>query len=246
MKDEIIYGRNSVLEALTAGKRKISRLVIADSTSGHKIEQIKKIAAKQRIALHQWNRKRIDSLCGIDQHQGVAVIVSRRKICNLQDIFHNIEQKQEIPFLLILDRIEDPRNLGALIRTAEAVGVHGVVISKHESCGVTPTVAKASAGAIEYIPIVQVSNVAMLCDQLKEKGVWLFGADPEGGIYWSDTDFTIPLAILLGSEGRGLKNILKKKCDFLISIPMKGSISSLNVATAGGVFLCEVVKQRNL
>ena len=246
MKDEIIYGRNSVLEALTAGKREISRLVIADSTSGHKIEQIKKIAAKQRIVLHQWNRKRIDSLCGTDQHQGVAVIISQRKICNLQDIFYNIEQKQESPFLLILDRIEDPRNLGALIRTAEAVGVHGVIISKHESCGVTPTVAKASAGAIEYIPIVQVSNVAMVCDQLKEKGIWLFGADPGGKTYWSDTDFTIPLAILLGSEGRGLKNILKKKCDFLISIPMKGSISSLNVATAGGVFLYEVVKQRNL
>ena len=246
MKDEIIYGRNSVLEVLTGGKRKIFRLVIADSTSGHKIEQIKKVAAKQRIALYQWNRKKIDSLCGTDQHQGVAVIISQRKVCNLKDIFHNIEQKQEVPFLLILDRVEDPRNLGALIRTAEAVGVHGVIISKHESCGITPTVAKASAGAIEYIPIVQVSNVAMVCDQLKEKGVWLFGADPGGKTYWSDADFTIPLAILLGSEGRGLKNILKKKCDFLISIPMKGCISSLNAATAGGVFLYEVVKQRNL
>ena len=246
MKDEIIYGRNSVLEALTAGKRKISRLVIADSTSGQKLEQIKKIAAKQNITLHQWNRKRIDSVCGTDRHQGVAVIISQRKIYNLQDIFHRIEQKRESAFLLILDRIEDPRNLGALIRTAESAGVHGVIISKHESCGVTPTVAKASAGATEYMPIVQVSNLAMVCDQLKEKGIWLFGADPGGKTYWSDTDFTIPLAILLGSEGRGLKNILKKKCDFLISIPMRGCISSLNVATAGGVFLYEVVKQRNL
>ena len=163
----------------------------------------------------------------------------------LEDIFDNALKRNEAPFLLVLDRIEDPRNLGALIRTGDAAGIHGVIISKHESSGVTPAVAKAASGAIEYMPIVQVSNLAMMCEKLKKMGVWLFGADEEGEQYWNKADFTLPSAILLGSEGRGLKNILEKKCDFLISIPMRGHVSSLNVAVAGAILMYEVVRQRN-
>jgi 23S rRNA (guanosine2251-2'-O)-methyltransferase len=163
----------------------------------------------------------------------------------LEDIFENALKRNEAPFLLILDRIEDPRNLGALIRTGDAAGIHGMIISKHESSGLTAAVAKAASGAIEYMPIVQVSNLAMMCEKLKKMGVWLFGADEEGEQQWNKADFTLPSAILLGSEGKGLKNILEKKCDFHISIPMRGHVSSLNVAAAGAILMYEVVRQRN-
>ena len=274
MADELIYGRNSVLEALVAGRRRIAGLVISKSAHGQKVEEIKKRAAQKGIKLQYRTRKEMDVLCGSDMHQGVAGFISPSRPTSgsisrpisvpgtktgarteaglvhqpefyLEDIFDNALKRNEAPFLLVLDRIEDPRNLGALIRTGDAAGIHGVIISKHESSGVTPAVAKAASGAIEYMPIVQVSNLAMVCEKLKKMGVWLFGADEEGEQYWNKADFTLPSAILLGSEGRGLKNILGKKCDFLISIPMRGHVSSLNVAVAGAVLMYEVVRQRN-
>jgi len=246
MAEEIIYGRNSVLETLTAKTRKVYRLIISESAAGNNISKIKELSTQQGILLKRWSKKKLDVLCGTDQHQGVVAFVSKRKVLGLQDLLNETAQKNEPPFLLVLDRLADPRNLGALIRTADAAGVHGMILSRHESSGLTPTVAKASAGAIEYVPIVQVSNLAMACDTLQKKGVWLFGADPLGEPYWKGTDFKRPVTILLGSEGSGLKNILKKKCDYLISIPMRGHISSLNVATAGAILMYEVVKQRNL
>jgi 23S rRNA (guanosine2251-2'-O)-methyltransferase len=274
MADELIYGRNSVLEALVAGRRRIAGLVISKSAHGQKVEEIRKRAAQKGINLQYRTRKEMDVLCGSDMHQGVAGFISTSRPISgsmsgamsgpgakagarteaglvyqpeffLEDIFDNALKRNEAPFLLVLDRIEDPRNLGALIRTGDAAGIHGVILSKHESSGVTPAVAKAASGAIEYMPIVQVSNLAMVCEKLKKMGVWLFGADEEGEQYWNKADFTLPSAILLGSEGRGLKNILGKKCDFLVSIPMRGHVSSLNVAVAGAVLMYEVVRQRN-
>jgi 23S rRNA (guanosine2251-2'-O)-methyltransferase len=247
MKEELIYGRNSVLEALVAGRRSIRGLVVADSARGQKVEEIKKRAAQRGIGLRYRTRKEMDALCGTTLHQGVAVLVAGaggEQYFELEDIFDNAQKRNEAPFILILDRIEDPRNLGSLIRTGEAAGIHGMIVSKHGSSGLTPAVAKASSGAIEYVPVVQVSNLAMICEKLKKMGVWLFGADEEGEPYTTGADFTLPLAIALGSEGQGLKSILKKKCDFLISIPMRGHISSLNVAVAGAVLMYEVVKQR--
>lgn len=245
MENELIYGRNSVLEALVAGRRKVISLMIAKTAGNQKIEQIRNIAVKKGIGVKYRTRRQIDALCGTTEHQGVAGLVAVGKELDLEDIFDNVSKRNETPFLLVLDRIEDPGNLGALIRTGEAVGIHGVIMSKHESCGLTPAVAKASSGAIEYVPIVQVANLAMICDKLKKKGVWLFGADMNGDRYWTKAEFTLPLAILLGSEGKGLKNILKKKCDFLVSIPMRGCVSSLNVAAAGAILMYDVVRQRN-
>ncbi|MEW5802409.1 MAG: 23S rRNA (guanosine(2251)-2'-O)-methyltransferase RlmB [bacterium] len=249
MKEELIYGRNSVLEALVAERRSIRELVVSDSAHGQKVEEIKKRAARKGINLRYRTRKEMDTLCQTPLHQGVAAFVTgvssgEERTFEVEDILDNAQKRNELPFLLILDRIEDPRNLGSLIRTGEAAGIHGMIISKHGSSGLTPAVAKASSGAIEYVPIVQVSNLAMLCENLKKMGIWLFGADGGGEPYSAEADFTLPLAIVLGSEGKGLKSILKKKCDFLISIPMRGHISSLNVAVAGAILMYEVVKQR--
>lgn len=244
--EEIIYGRNGVLAAFQAKSRKIFRLIILDTAGSQKVTQIKELAFQKKINVQLWDRKKMDALSGTNQHQGVIAVVTKKKIATLEDLSDISCDRGEPSFLLVLDRLEDPRNLGALIRTAEVAGVHGIILSKHESCGLTPTVAKASAGAIEYMPIVRVSNLATVCEMLKKKGLWLFGADPEGDPYWTKMDYRLPLAIVLGSEGQGLKKIIKKKCDFLVSIPMRGVISSLNVTSAGSILMYEVVKQRNL
>jgi len=243
--DELIYGRNSVLEALLAGRRQVLSLVIAESAGSQKIGEIKRIASLRGITIEYRTRRQMDALCGSRLHQGVAALVERGKEFELEDIFDCAARKSEAPFLLVLDRIEDPRNLGSLIRTGEAAGLHGVIISKHESCGLTPVVAKAASGALEYVPVVQVSNLATTCEKLKKKGVWLFGAKAQGDCPWTRADFTLPLAIILGSEGKGLKQIIEKKCDFFVSLPMKGHISSLNVSVAGAILMYEVVRQRN-
>ncbi|MEW6378799.1 MAG: 23S rRNA (guanosine(2251)-2'-O)-methyltransferase RlmB [bacterium] len=245
MADTLIYGRNSVLEALLAGNRKITGLVVSETAGSRKIEEIKKLASRQGIAVQYRTRREMDELCGSGQHQGVAVFIEQMRESDLDDILDHAARKREAPFLLVLDRVEDPRNLGSLIRTGEAAGLHGVIISKHESCGLTPAVAKAASGALEYVPVVQVSNLAMTCEKLKKMGVWLFGAKAQEGRSWSQADFTLPLALLLGSEGKGLKNILEKKCDFFVSLPMRGHISSLNVSVAGAILMYEVVRQRN-
>lgn len=249
--DNLIYGRNSILEALMAGKRKITGLVISEtagstkSAGRQKIEEIKRIASRRGIAIQYRTRREMDDLCGTWQHQGVAGYIEAEREFALEDIFDRAARKSESPFLLVLDRVEDPRNLGSLIRTGEAAGLHGVIISKHESCGLTPAVAKAASGALEYVPVVQVSNLAMTCEKLKKNGLWLFGAKAQEERSWTQVDFTLPLALLLGSESKGLKNILEKKCDFFVSLPMRGHISSLNVSVAGAIFMYEVVRQRN-
>lgn len=245
-KHEIIYGRNSVFEALLAGKRSITNLFLIEAVTDQRLEKIKDLANKEKISIVYRKRKELSSLCGTEQHQGVVAFVTPSQVLTLEDILSRASKNSESPFLVILDRIEDPRNLGAIIRTAEAAGVHGIIISKHESCGLTPTVAKTSSGAMEYLPIIMVNNLTSVCLKLKECGLWLFGADALGQTRWNSFDLTMPLALVLGSEGKGLKRIIKEKCDYLMAIPMKGHVSSLNVSVAGAILMYEVVKQRNL
>ena len=183
-------------------------------------------------------------MCPATNHQGVVAVAAMTEYCSVDDLLRAAEEKNEKPFIIICDGIEDPHNLGAIIRTAECCGAHGVVISKNRCCGVNFAVSKAACGAIEYMPIARVSNISSAIDRLKEAGVWVYAADMDGASYY-DTDFSGGVALVMGSEGFGISRLVKEKCDFVVSIPLYGSVNSLNVSCAGAVLMTEVARQRN-
>ena len=238
---EIIIGRNAVLEALK-NNREIEKITLARGAEG----SVKQIAAKAKdkhIPIYYSDKSRMDKTASGGVHQGVIAVVSDYRYCTVDDILKRAESRDEDPFIVILDGLEDPHNLGAIMRTAECAGVHGIIIPKRRSVSVTETVAKTSAGAVEYMLCARVTNVAGEIEKLKKRGIWIGACDMGDRPYYSQ-DLTGPLALVIGNEGSGISRLVKEKCDFTVSIPMKGSISSLNASNAASILMYEVVRQR--
>lgn len=239
----IICGRNPVLEALRSG-REIDRLLVAHGTGGGSVAAIIAKCRAKGILIKEISPQKLDYYCGGANHQGVAVMFASQEYATVEDMFALAETRGEKPFLIICDEIEDPHNLGAIIRTAEATGVHGVIIPERRSASLNATVAKAACGALEYVPVARVTNIANTIDALKQRGVWVFGADMDGDDY-TRTDFDTPCALVIGNEGKGIGALTAKKCDAVISLPMCGKINSLNASVAAGILMYEVVRSRN-
>lgn len=238
----VIVGRNPVSEALRSG-REIDKLLIAH---GADLGSAKAIVAKCRergILVKEVSPAKLDALSGGASHQGLALIVASHEYSTVDDILAFAKEKGEAPFIIVCDEIEDPHNLGAIIRTAEACGAHGIIIPKRRSASLNAVVAKSSAGALEYMRVARVTNVTSAIDLLKENGIWVFAADMDGED-WCLTDYSGPTALVIGSEGRGLGRLVKEHCDKIVSMPMRGKINSLNASVAAGVLMYEVARQR--
>ncbi|MDX6151362.1 23S rRNA (guanosine(2251)-2'-O)-methyltransferase RlmB [Marinococcus sp. PL1-022] len=242
MSQEWIAGKNPVIEALKAD-RKIERIMIADTAKKGAAQEIRALAGKKGIAVQEVSKKKLDELdAGV--HQGVAAAVPAYQYAGMEDLFRKAEKQHEDPFFLVLDGVEDPHNLGSMIRTANASGVHGVIIPKRRAAGVTQTVVKTSAGAVEYVPVVRVTNINKTLDELKEKGLWIAGTGIENASDYRQMQADMPLALVIGNEGKGLSRLVKEACDFLVQIPMHGAVTSLNASVAGGVLMYEVMRKR--
>ncbi len=241
--EDIIAGRNAVSEALKSGRAIDSLYVQRGEKSGALLSLVAR-AKDAGIPVKEADPRKLEHLCGGAVHQGVVAVAAVREFADLEDIFQLARQRGEPPFLIICDELEDPHNLGAVIRTAECAGAHGVVIPKRRSVGLTYAVGKSSAGAVEYLPVARVQNLAALLEELKARGVWVYAADMDGSP-WCETDFTGPVALVIGSEGHGVGRLIKEKSDFVVSIPMKGHINSLNASVAAGILCYEVCRQRS-
>ena len=241
-QNNIICGRNPVLEAVRSG-REIDRLYVAHGATGGTVSAIIAKCSAKGILIKEISPQKLDYYCGGANHQGVAVMFASQEYSTVDDILKTAEERNEKPFIIICDEIEDPHNLGAIIRTAEACGVHGIIIPKRRSASLNATVAKTAAGALEYMKVARVTNIANTIDDLKEKGVWIFGADMDGQPY-TELDYDTPCAIVIGNEGKGIGALTAKKCDVIISLPMKGKINSLNASVAAGALMYEVVRRR--
>lgn len=241
-RSNIIFGRNAVRELLRSGRDVDKILVVSGQRTGS-IGEIIALAKKNKIVVTEISKVKMDSIADGVVHQGICAYASSVSYSTVEDILSEAQQRGEKPFIVIADEINDPHNLGAIIRCAEGAGAHGVIIPKHRSVGMTGVVAKASAGAIEHMHIAKVTNIARTVDELKKEGVWVFAADMGGKNYY-DTDLNCACAIVMGSEGSGISRLVKEKCDEIISIPMYGKVNSFNVSTACAVLLCEAAKQR--
>lgn len=237
-----IEGRNAVLEAFRAGKP-IDKLFILDGCMDGPIRTIIREAKKHDTIINYVAKERLDQLSETKKHQGVIAMAAAYEYAGVEDILKAAEKKGEPPFIIILDGIEDPHNLGAIIRTANLAGAHGVIIPKRRAAGLTAVVAKTSAGALNYTPVAKVTNLTQTIKELKEKGMWFVGADM-GGTTMYDLDLKGPIGLVIGSEGEGLSKLVREHCDFIASIPMKGDIDSLNASVAAGVLAYEIVRQR--
>ncbi len=237
-----IYGRNSVMEAIRSGREIDKLYVLNDATRGALVPIIEKCRAK-KIPVKEVPIQKLDFMSGNQNHQGVIASVAAKSYCELQDIINISKEKGTAPFVVICDGLEDPHNLGAIIRTAEATGVDGIIIPKHRSVSVNATVAKSASGALEYVNVCKVTNLSNAIDTLKENGFWVYAADMDGS-NWFEPDYKGATAIVIGSEGNGVSRLVKDKCDGVISMPMNGKINSLNASVAAGVLMYEVVKQR--
>ncbi|MBR6903159.1 MAG: 23S rRNA (guanosine(2251)-2'-O)-methyltransferase RlmB [Clostridia bacterium] len=242
-QSNIICGRNPVLEALRSG-REIDRLLIAHGANSGSIKEIVAKCSKKGILIKEVSPQKLDFYCGGANHQGVAITFAFRDYSSISDILKVAKEKGEDPFIMICDEIEDPHNLGAIIRTAEVCGVHGIIIPKRRSASLNATVAKTSAGALEYMRVARVTNISAAIDELKQNGVWVFGADMDGEDY-NLTDYRVPCALVIGNEGKGIGPLVAKKCDKIISLPMRGKINSLNASVAAGVLMYKIMERRN-
>lgn len=241
---DIIEGRKPVSEALRS-RRPINKILLARDIGRHSgVAEILKLSQAQGIPVEYVDRSVIDELSVTSVHQGVIAYAAVKEYITLGDFVAVSREKNEPPLYCILDGIEDPQNLGAIIRTAEASGIHGVVIRSRRAAGLTASVARASAGAVEYVPVARVSNISQAIAALKENGVWVVGVDPTGKMKYSDIDFRLPTAIVIGSEGEGISDLVRKRCDTLVSIPMRGKITSLNASVAAVLVMYEAFRQR--
>ncbi|WP_423791185.1 23S rRNA (guanosine(2251)-2'-O)-methyltransferase RlmB [Mitsuokella jalaludinii] len=243
LPDDVLVGRNAVTEALKSG-RGINKLWIASGDREGSVAEIAALAKERGIVVQYVERAKIESLAGGHRHQGVLAYVAPVPYAELDDILKAAEEKGEAPFLVLLDELEDPHNLGALLRTADATGVHGILIPKRRSVSLNATVAKTSAGAVEYVPVARIGNIAQTLKKLKEKGFWVAGADMDGEKAYYEADLTGPLVLVVGSEGRGMSRLTKEACDFIVSMPMVGRINSLNASVAGSILMYESMRQR--
>ena len=243
IKNDIIEGRNAVIEALRAG-RTIDKIFIArgevDKTLGH-------IASKARekgIVVVEADRRKLDFMSQTKAHQGVIALAAVREYCTVDDIFAVAEERNEAPFIIICDEISDPHNLGAIIRSAECAGAHGVIIPKRRSAGLTAIVDKSSAGAVEHMAIARVPNIPAAIKELKDRGVWIYGTAADGQSQLWETDLSGSIGLVIGSEGDGMGRLVRENCDFVISLPMRGRLNSLNASTAAAVTMYEILRQR--
>ena len=243
MREDLIIGRNAVIEALKSD-RTIECVYVSKGDLEGSIKVALGLAKDRGVVIKEADRRKLDTMCDRLNHQGIVARVTPFKYCEVNDILEDAKRKEQQPFIVILDEIEDPHNLGSIIRTAELCGVHGIIIPKRRNVGVTSTVYKCSAGAIEHMKIAKVTNINATIDMLKEQGIWIYGADIDGKDYSYNTDFSGPCALIIGSERKGISSLTLKKCDLLVKIPMIGKINSLNASVAGGIMMYEVLKGR--
>lgn len=241
-KEFTIEGRNAVLEAFRSGKT-IDKLFVLDGCQDGPVKSIIREAKKTDTIINFVDKERLDRLAGTGHHQGVVAQAAAYEYAEVEDILKAAKDKGEAPFIFILDEIEDPHNLGAIIRTANQAGAHGVIIPKRRAVGLTATVAKTSAGAINYTPVAKVTNISKTIEDLKKQGIWFVCADMDGTTMY-DLNLTGPIGLVIGNEGSGVGRLVKEKCDFVASIPMKGDVDSLNASVAAGVLAYEIVRQR--
>jgi len=243
MKDEIIYGIHPVLEALKADRQTLNKIMIVDGKEGVPFHALRQLAREKGIPIHVHARDVLNKLAGTEHHQGVLGVSAASPYSTWEDLLQKVRSAQGHAVVLILDSIEDPQNLGSLIRTAEACGVQGMILPKDRAVGITPAVVKASAGAVVHLPVVRVTNLANTLEELKREGFWIVGADPRGDQNLYGMKFDMNVGLVIGSEGKGIRPLALKKCDYRITIPMKGKVSSLNAAIAGAVILFEILRQ---
>ncbi len=239
-----VEGRNAVLELLESG-RDINKILVANGEKHGSIHKILAIAKERKIIVTEIEKNKLNQIAQTPNNQGVIAIVPPYDYCEVEDILDEAKRKNEKPFILILDGIENPHNLGSIIRTAETAGVHGIIIPKRRAASVNSTVSKVSAGAVEYMKIARVNNINETIRYLKEQDVWICGTDMDTDTIYTKQDYKMPIAIVIGSEGFGMSRLVKENCDFLVKIPMKGRITSLNASVSAGIIMYEVVKNRN-
>lgn len=241
MSDEFIMGRHPVAEAIQSG-RAINKIWINKESQG--LGRLLDAVRQRGIVVQFVPRKKLDQLAQSSQHQGVVASIAAYHYAEMDDLFSLAEKRRQTPFFMMLDGIEDPHNLGSILRTADASGCHGVIIPKRRAVGLTSVVAKASTGAIEYIPVARVSNLPSAMEELKEKGVWIAGTAADGSQDYRDASYDMPLCLVIGNEGKGMSRLVKDKCDFLINIPMAGQVTSLNASVAASLLMYEVYRYR--
>lgn len=245
LPEDVLIGRNAVIEALRS-ERGINKILLAEGDRAGSVKEILSLARERGIVVQSVNRSKLEAVAGGLRHQGVLAYVSPVAYAELEDILKRAEEKEEPPFLLLLDELEDPHNLGALLRTADAAGVHGVLIPKRRSVPLNATVAKTSAGAVEYVPVARIGNISQTLRELKQRGMWVAGADMDGEQTYYEADLTGPLVLVVGSEGHGMSRLTREHCDFVVRMPMAGRINSLNASVAGSILMYEVMRQRLL
>ena len=239
----VLTGRKPVLEALRAG-RALDKVLVLRGTHGSTIDEIRRLAEQRGITVQDSEKQHFREFSPEALTQGVIAFAPEKKAAELEDILTAIRERGETGFLLILDQIEDPQNLGALIRTAECAGVHGAIIPRHHAAPINPTVVKASAGATEHLPIAEVTNLVNAIEELKQAGFWVIGLAGDGDKTYAQVDYTVPIAFVVGNEGRGIRRLVKEHCDHLVRIPLFGKVESLNASVAGALGMFEVVRQR--
>lgn len=239
---DLIIGRNAVSEALKS-ERAIDTLLVVKGERNGSIGRIIAECKDKGIVIKEVDKKKLDFMCGQGNHQGVAAYAAVHEYAEVEDIFSLAKERDEEPFIIVCDELEDPHNLGAIIRTAECTGAHGVIIPKRRNASLTWAVGKASAGAVEYVPVARVGNLASTLEDLKKRGLWVYCADMDGS-NWCETDFSGGVALVVGSEGSGVSRLIKEKSDFVLSLPMRGKITSLNASVAASIVMYEVARQR--
>jgi 23S rRNA (guanosine2251-2'-O)-methyltransferase len=239
---DILPGRRAVLEALRA-RRPLRKILLTQTAHGGTIRAILQEAKQQKIFVQFVDERRLDHLAQGTLHQGVIALTSAKSPASVEEILDRARQRNQAPFVLVVEGVEDPANLGALIRTADGAGVHGIIIPRHRAVGLTATVARTSAGALEHLPVAQVTNISRTLDELKDARLWVVGSDPAASTVLYDARLLPPLALVVGGEGKGLSRLVRERCDTLVRLPMRGRLSSLNVSVAGGILLYEVVRQ---
>ncbi|WP_164218705.1 23S rRNA (guanosine(2251)-2'-O)-methyltransferase RlmB [Virgibacillus sp. YIM 98842] len=243
MSEELIIGKNAVIEALKSG-RSVNKVLISKQLNSSMQGKLMQLGKNAGTVVQKVPKNKLDQLSA-KNHQGVIAYVASYAYASLDDLFDAAEQKGEAPFFIILDGLEDPHNLGSILRTADAAGAHGVIIPKHRSVGLTQAVAKTAAGAIEYVPVARVTNIANTIDALKERNVWIVGTESDATEDYRRLDGTMPIAVIIGNEGKGISRLVQKKCDWTVSLPMKGKVSSLNASVACSLLLYEIYRKRH-
>lgn len=243
MSEEMIIGKNPVIEALTSG-RSVNKVFVSEHLNINTFKKLQQLAREAGTIVQKVPKSKLDSMSN-GNHQGIIAYVASYQYGTMEQIFALAEKKGEDPFFVILDELEDPHNLGSILRTADATGVHGVIIPKRRSVGLTQTVAKTAAGAIEHVPVVRVTNIANTIDELKEKNIWVIGTEAEATQDYRQLDGSLPIAVVIGNEGKGISRLVRKKCDWTVSLPMSGKVSSLNASVACSLLLYEVYRKRH-